>query len=87
MAETEFSLVRFDGDAARAKKVYEGLKPLEAEDVADAIGWVVTRPPHVNVDEIVIKPLAQATAMVTSRKRRSARKLGAGAERMKKPSA
>jgi NADP-dependent 3-hydroxy acid dehydrogenase YdfG len=57
----EFSLTRFDGDRARAERVYDGVPgPLSAEDVADAIGWVVTRPPHVNIDELVIKPRAQA---------------------------
>ncbi len=60
MAETEFSKVRFKGDAERAKKVYEGVNPLVAEDVADAIVWVATRPPHVCIDEIVIKPTDQA---------------------------
>lgn len=67
MVETEFSLVRFDGDAERAAKVYAGLQPLVAADVADAIQWAVTRPPHVNIDEIVIKPLAQASATVAAR--------------------
>ena len=62
MVETEFSLVRFEGDAARADKVYEGIDPLTAEDVADAIAYVVTRPPHVDVDYVSIKPTAQATA-------------------------
>lgn len=57
----EFSLVRFDGDQERADAVYAGVaEPLVAEDVADAITWVVTRPPHVNIDELVIKPRAQA---------------------------
>jgi NADP-dependent 3-hydroxy acid dehydrogenase YdfG len=60
MVETEFSVVRFGGDEAAAAKVYEGMKPLEAEDIADAVAWVVTRPSHVNVDEIVIKPRDQA---------------------------
>ena len=67
MVETEFSLVRFDGDAERAAKVYAGLQPLVAADVADSIQWVVTRPAHVNIDEIVIKPLAQASATVAAR--------------------
>jgi NADP-dependent 3-hydroxy acid dehydrogenase YdfG len=67
MVETEFSLVRFDGDAERAAKVYAGLQPLVAADVADAIQWAVTRPAHVNIDEIVIKPLAQASATVAAR--------------------
>jgi NADP-dependent 3-hydroxy acid dehydrogenase YdfG len=57
----EFALVRYDGDAERAAAVYAGVaEPLVAEDVADAVAWVVTRPPHVNVDELVIRPRAQA---------------------------
>lgn len=67
LVETEFSLVRFKGDADRAAKVYKGLKPLTAEDVADAVVWAATRPPHVNIDEIVLKPLAQATALMVKR--------------------
>jgi NADP-dependent 3-hydroxy acid dehydrogenase YdfG len=63
LVETEFSLVRFDGDAERAKQPYVGLTPLTAEDVADCITFVVTRPFHVNIDQIVVKPQAQATAM------------------------
>src|SRR5919198_596091 len=62
MVETEFSLVRFEGDRERADKVYEGTTPLSAEDVADAIAYVVTRPPHVDVDYVSIKPTDQATA-------------------------
>lgn len=60
LAETEFSLVRFKGDAARAKKPYEGTHPLVAEDVAEILLWVATRPPHVNIDEMLIKPVDQA---------------------------
>ena len=57
----EFALVRFDGDREKADSVYAGVaEPLVAEDVADAIGWMVTRPPHVNIDELVIRPRAQA---------------------------
>ncbi len=57
----EFSLVRFDGDQERADAVYAGVPdPLVADDVADAITWVATRPPHVNIDQLVIKPRAQA---------------------------
>jgi 3-hydroxy acid dehydrogenase / malonic semialdehyde reductase len=59
-AETEFSLVRFKGDTERAKKVYEGMFPLTAEDVAEAILWVANRPAHVCIDEMVIKPTDQA---------------------------
>jgi NADP-dependent 3-hydroxy acid dehydrogenase YdfG len=62
MVETEFSLVRFEGDEEKAAKVYEGTDPLSAEDVADAIAYVVTRPPHVDVDYLSIKPTHQATA-------------------------
>ena len=62
MVETEFSLVRFGGDRDRAKAVYEGVTPLTGEDVADAIAYVVTRPPHVDVDYLSIKPADQATA-------------------------
>jgi NADP-dependent 3-hydroxy acid dehydrogenase YdfG len=61
MAETEFSLVRFKGDAERARKVYEGMQPLTAEDVAEAMVWIASRPPHVCVDELVIKPTDQAS--------------------------
>jgi NADP-dependent 3-hydroxy acid dehydrogenase YdfG len=60
MAETEFSLVRFKGDTARAGKVYEGTHPLTAEDVAEAMVWVASRPPHVNIDEMLIKCVDQA---------------------------
>lgn len=60
MTETEFSVVRFQGDAEKAKKVYEGMRPLSGEDVADAIVWCVTRPPHVNVNTIELMPNAQA---------------------------
>jgi NADP-dependent 3-hydroxy acid dehydrogenase YdfG len=60
MAETEFSLVRFKGDEARAKKVYDGVEPLKPEDVADILVWVASRPPHVCIDEMVIKCTDQA---------------------------
>jgi hypothetical protein len=62
MVETEFSLVRFGGDREKADRVYEGITPLTGEDVADAIAYVVTRPPHVDVDYLSIKPTHQATA-------------------------
>lgn len=67
MVETEFSLVRFDGDADRAAGVYRGLQPLTPEDVAEVIAFAVTRPPHVNLDQIVIKPKAQYNAVRTLR--------------------
>lgn len=61
MVETEFSLVRL-GDAEKAGKVYEGLTPLTAEDVAEIVAFAVTRPPHVDLDHIVVRPVAQADA-------------------------
>jgi 3-hydroxy acid dehydrogenase/malonic semialdehyde reductase len=60
LAETEFSLVRFKGDAKRAKTVYDGINPLTAEDIAETIVWVASRPSHVNIDELLIKPTDQA---------------------------
>lgn len=60
LAETEFSLVRFKGDAPRAKKVYDGVEALTAEDVAEAMVWVANRPPHVCIDELIIKCTDQA---------------------------
>ena len=60
LAETEFSLVRFKGDVAKAKKPYEGTYPLVGEDIAEAMVWVANRPAHVNIDEMVIKPTDQA---------------------------
>ena len=61
-AETEFSLVRYNGDAERAKAVYEGFQPLNAEDIANSIYFMATQPAHVNIEEIFILPTAQATA-------------------------
>jgi NADP-dependent 3-hydroxy acid dehydrogenase YdfG len=60
MARTEFSLIRFKGDAARAEKPYDGMTPLEAEDVAEILLWVASRPAHVNIDELLVKPVDQA---------------------------
>ena len=60
LVKTDFSLVRFKGDAARAEKVYAGMNPLLAEDIADILVWVAGRPPHVNIDELLVKPVDQA---------------------------
>ncbi|HEY3262210.1 MAG TPA: SDR family NAD(P)-dependent oxidoreductase [Pseudonocardiaceae bacterium] len=62
MVQTEFSLHRFSGDAERADAVYRGITPLTADDVADVIEFAVTRPSHVNLDQIVLKPREQASA-------------------------
>ncbi len=67
MVETEFSLVRFEGDEARAAKLYAGFDPLTPEDVADAAVFAFTRPPHVNVGEIVLWPTAQASTTMLKR--------------------
>jgi NADP-dependent 3-hydroxy acid dehydrogenase YdfG len=68
LAETEFSRVRFAGDEERAKSVYRGLDPLTAGDVADCVVWAATRPSHVNIDEIVVRPRDQATATMVHRR-------------------
>ena len=60
LAETEFSLVRFKGDAGRAQKVYQGIHALTAKDIADILVWVASRPPHMNIDELLVKPVDQA---------------------------
>jgi 3-hydroxy acid dehydrogenase/malonic semialdehyde reductase len=60
LARTEFSLVRFKGDAAAAEKPYEGTNPLTPEDIAEILVWVASRPPHVNIDELLVKPVDQA---------------------------
>ena len=72
LAETEFSLVRFKGDAARARKVYEGTQPLTAEDIAEILVWVASRPPHVNIDELLVKPVDQAAMHKVYRRKLSA---------------
>jgi len=68
MVETEFSLVRFKGDRERAAAVYRGMQPLTGAYVADCIVWAITRAPHVNIDEMVIRPIAQATTRDVARK-------------------
>ena len=68
MVETEFSLVRFHGDGERAGKVYQGLTPLSPDDIADAVVWCATRPPHVNVSEMIVMPTAQASVTLVHRK-------------------
>ncbi|MDQ8054241.1 MAG: SDR family NAD(P)-dependent oxidoreductase [Pedobacter sp.] len=65
--ETEFSIVRFKGDENRAKKVYDGFEPLIAQDVADAIWYAVSRPAHVNINDMIIMPAAQANGFVLKR--------------------
>lgn len=68
MVETEFSVVRFDGDEERAKKVYQGMQPLSPEDIAETIFWVASRPAHVNINDILIMPAVQASATNVIRK-------------------
>ncbi|MDR1864953.1 MAG: SDR family NAD(P)-dependent oxidoreductase [Bacteroidales bacterium] len=67
MVNTEFSTVRFKGDKARAGQVYEGFVPLEAGDVAEAVWFAVSRPPHVNINDLLIMPAAQANAVIVHR--------------------
>jgi NADP-dependent 3-hydroxy acid dehydrogenase YdfG len=69
MVETEFSVVRFGGDEEAAARVYTGMEPLRAEDVAECIRWAVAQPSHVNIDEIVVRPRDQATATEVHRRR------------------
>jgi 3-hydroxy acid dehydrogenase / malonic semialdehyde reductase len=68
LVETEFSLVRFKGDADRSQKVYEGYEPLQAQDVAEVITFVVTRPKHVNLADVLVLPMAQAAATMVDKK-------------------
>jgi NADP-dependent 3-hydroxy acid dehydrogenase YdfG len=67
MVETDFSLVRFRGDAERAARVYKGVTPLTPEDVADAIVWAVKRPAHVNIARIVLTSVDQANSLLFHR--------------------
>ncbi len=69
LAETEFSEVRFKGDRTRAGTVYDGMTPLRAEDVADAVVWCLTRPPHVNVQSVLLLPTDQASAYAVHRRK------------------
>lgn len=69
LVETEFSLVRYKGDAARAKKVYEGMTPLAGDDIAEILVWIASRPAHVNIDEVIVKPVDQATVYKVHRRR------------------
>ncbi|MBK9401679.1 MAG: SDR family NAD(P)-dependent oxidoreductase [Bacteroidetes bacterium] len=66
-AETEFSLVRFKGDSAKAKSVYQGFDPLQAEDIAEIVWFAASRPPHVVLNDIVVTPLAQASSVFIHR--------------------
>ena len=68
MANTEFSTIRFRGDQEAADNVYRGMEPLTAEDIADAVAWVVTRPAHVNIDQLLIMPRDQAAAQQIHRR-------------------
>lgn len=66
-AETEFSIVRFKGDEAKAKAVYKGMTPLNAEDIADILEFMVTRPPHVMINDVLVTPSRQANTYVYNR--------------------
>lgn len=68
LVETEFSEVRFHGDSERAKTVYENYSPLTAMDVAEVVGFIVSRPPHVSIQDVLITPTDQATAMIVNKK-------------------
>ncbi|WP_026923139.1 SDR family NAD(P)-dependent oxidoreductase [Glycomyces arizonensis] len=67
MVETEFSVVRFEGDREKADAVYRGMTPLTADDVAESVAWVATRPAHVNIDRLTITPRDQAAAQIVHR--------------------
>jgi NADP-dependent 3-hydroxy acid dehydrogenase YdfG len=67
LVETEFSEVRFKGDSDRASKVYQGFQPLKPEDIADIILFVVTRPYHVNIADLIVMPTAQASSTIVKK--------------------
>ena len=67
LVETEFSMVRFHGDTLRAAKVYEGIQPLTGEDIADAVLYCASRPPHIQIAEIIIFPTAQRASTMVAR--------------------
>ncbi|MBX7152349.1 SDR family oxidoreductase [bacterium] len=67
LVETEFSMVRFDGDAERAKKVYDNIRALTSDDIAEIILFAATRPAHVNINEVIVMPTQQASATIVSR--------------------
>ena len=67
MAETEFSIVRYHGDEEKAKNVYKGLIPLSADDIADTLEFIVTRPPHVSINDVLITPAQQANTYISHR--------------------
>jgi len=68
MVETNFSVVRFYGDKEKAKNAYKGLTPLSGDDIAEAVIFCATRPPHANVNEMIIMPSVQANAFINYRK-------------------
>ena len=67
MVETEFSVVRFGGDQERVDSVYAGMTPLTAEDIADTVAWIASRPSHVNIDQVVMMPRDQSSAQTVNR--------------------
>jgi 3-hydroxy acid dehydrogenase / malonic semialdehyde reductase len=71
MVETEFSQVRFHGDTQRAEKVYQGITPLTADDIADTIFFCATRPKHVNINEVILMPVDQSSATLVNRRSES----------------
>jgi len=67
LVETEFSVVRFDGDQGRADALYAGMTPLTAEDIADTVAWIASRPSHVNIDQVLMMPRDQTSAQTVHR--------------------